>query len=424
MPFRLTISRGAAAGTERLFDQSSIVIGRSSQCDLILEPPSTSRRHARIYRRGAAYFLEDMASSNGTKLNGHPARNAQLFNGDAISIGAAVLRFWVGSSLAEAAAPSMENSGTRVLPGADRSGQRPSTVLEHTDPAIDRPRSWRAKAAVGGAGAAIALLLLLALRTIAHRDRSAAAPEPESLGRTPIEESFGLGEEVTYPRPGGKVFNLELHAPGRALVILHFQSRDISPGEVKVTANGTEVATVPADALNIDLSHQVLIGPDRLKHGEKNRIAFERARDPSGSGRWRIWNIWAEIVMLPEMPSAQLQREANASFGRAQHKFEHRNVGAANRYLAWKDFRSSWLTLEAHPDPKPALYLLALDRLREAQQELDRLCSRLLLEIHRAAQVKDWRAARATLDQVKLYFPGNDQPCPDRAEQKRAELRL
>jgi hypothetical protein len=229
---------------------------------------------------------------------------------------------------------------------------------------------------------------------------------------------------VTYPRPGGKVFNFELHAPGRALAILHFQSRDISPGQVKVTVHGKEVATVPADALNSDLPHQVLIGPDRLKHGEKNRIAFERTRDQSGSGRWRIWNIWAETVMLPEMPPEQLLREANASFGRAQQNFEHREVGAANRYLAWKDFRTSWLTLEAHPDPKPGLYLLARDRLREAQEELDRLCSRMLLEIHRAVQVRDWRAARATLDQVKLYFPGNDQPCPHRAEQKRAELHL
>ncbi len=408
---------------ERLFDQSSIVIGRSSRCDLILEPASASRRHARIYRQGAAYFLEDLASSNGTKLNGHAARNAQLSNGDAISIGSAVLRFWVGGSLAEAAASSID-SGTRVLSGADRSGQRPSAVLEQTDPAIDRRQTRRAKAAVGGAGAAVALLLLLALRTIAPRDPSAAAPEPESLGRTPIEESFGLGEGVTYPRPAGKAFNLELHAPGRALAILHFQSRDISPGQVKVTANGKEVTTVPADALNSDLSHQVLIGPDRLKHGEKNRIAFEPTRDQPGSGRWRIWNIWAEIVMLPEMPPAQLLREANAGFGRAQQNFEHREIGAANRYLAWKDFRTSWLTLEAHPDPKPGLYLLARDRLHEAQQELDRLCSRMLLEIHRAAQVRDWRAARATLDQVKLYFPGHDQPCPHRAEQKRAELHL
>jgi hypothetical protein len=47
-----------------------------------------------------------------------------------------------------------------------------------------------------------------------------------------------------------------------------------------------------------------------------------------------------------------------------------------------------------------------------------------MLEIHRAQQVKDWRAARATLDQVKLYFPGSDQHCAYRAEQKRAELDL
>jgi len=422
MGFKLTIDRGPASGPQRLFDRGAI-IGRASGCDLIVDDASASRRHARIYREGPRYFLEDLASSNGTKLNGSAAQKAQLSDGDAIAIGAAVLRFWVeNGSAREAAAVVLDESSTRILSGPGGSERQRSAVLESTDLQAGRAKIRRRTAIVACAGAGLALLLLLAVSATARRGWSAAAPEPETLGPVPIEESFGVGDGVTYPRPDGKAFELELHAPGRALAILHFHSRDISPGQVRVSANGAQVGMVPADAVNTDLSHQIRIGPDLLKRGEKNRIAFESARDRSQRQKWRIWNLWAEIVMLPEMPPEQLLREAHASFRRGQQNLEHRDVGAANRYLAWKEFRASWLTLEAHPDPKPDLYLLARDRLQEAQQELDRLCSRLMLEIHRAQQVKDWRAARATLDQVKLYFPGSDQQCAHRAEQKRAEL--
>src|SRR5262249_9739706 len=381
--------------------------------------PSASRRHARVYREGASYFLEDLASSNGTKLNGSVAQKAQLSNGDAIAIGSAVLRFCVESgSATKAAAASDGQSGTRILCG-ENGGERSALP---TDLQAARRKIKRARATVAAAGAGLVLLLLSALSAVARREKSAAGSEPEALGPARIEESFGVGEGVTYQRPDGKVFDFELHAPGRAMAILHFHSRDVAPGQVKVSANGTQVGTLPPDG-NPNRSYQILIPPDLLKGGGKNKIAFESARD-STAKKWRIWNLWVEIVMLPELAPHQPPREAYARLRRAQQNLEPRDVGAGNRYLAWKDLRTSWLTLEAHPDPKPDLFLLVWDRMQEAQQELDRLCARLMLEIHRAQQMKDRRAARATLDQVKLLFPGHDQPCAHEAEQKRAELNL
>ena len=46
-----------------------IKIGRSADCQLILDDDYVSTRHARIYRSGDGYLVEDLGSTNGTYLN-------------------------------------------------------------------------------------------------------------------------------------------------------------------------------------------------------------------------------------------------------------------------------------------------------------------------------------------------------------------
>ncbi len=249
--------------------------------------------------------------------------------------------------------------------------------------------------------------------------------EPTSLGAAMISDSFGLGLGVTYSHPDAKAFDYFFDAPAKALVLLHFQSRDISEGEVLVTANGVTVGAVPPDLLDADqVFHQVVIRPGLLRRGERNRIAFESTRNPPRRDTWRVWNLWAETKALPQLAPDELIREASALFARAEQSFERREIAAANRYSAWRDFRSAWLMLEALPDPKPDLHLLAQGRMAKAQRELDRVCASLLLHLQRSHALGEVASAREALHEVKSYFPGSDQPCPWKAEQRQAELNL
>jgi pSer/pThr/pTyr-binding forkhead associated (FHA) protein len=55
-----------------------------------------SRRHARITKGRAGYFVTDLGSSNGTTVNGHslePHRAYLLRNGDRIKVGLVVIQF-------------------------------------------------------------------------------------------------------------------------------------------------------------------------------------------------------------------------------------------------------------------------------------------------------------------------------------------
>src|SRR5690349_25133443 len=93
MAFQLVIAEGKEAGREFVFEQESVLIGRTSDCDVILYDPGVSRKHARIFSQGEAHFVEDMGSSNGTKVNGSVVKKKQLADGDNITLGPVVFNF-------------------------------------------------------------------------------------------------------------------------------------------------------------------------------------------------------------------------------------------------------------------------------------------------------------------------------------------
>jgi pSer/pThr/pTyr-binding forkhead associated (FHA) protein len=508
MGFQLTIAEGKEAGREFVFEQDSVTIGRSSDCDVVLYDPGVSRRHARIFTLADQLHVEDMGSSNGTKVNGQLVKKHKLQDGDSITLGPVTFSF-VGTVLpedvtgehgvadvhtrivsvdqvkrqkgkGEALAPQgagkeqlqqLGRSQTQTMQAVSRprnSNPRLTRSAPDADVAVVPPRparggavvpsdgggkpvlsaaerarirrespgmlgslklfwleaSGRARAAVYAAGALVAAGLVAGLYWVVlvgpGRDDN-RPPEPSILARTTIEQSFGLGEGVTYERPDMKVFKFEYLAPTRALVILYFQAQDVSQGEVSIIANGREVGLVPPDTLgSADRLLDVVIPPDVLKRGEPNEIIFDNVRNPPGRETWRIWNLRIDPVPLPEVPLDQLVREAKASFDRASLTEQRIDVGAENRYEAWKGFRNAWLLLEGHPDPRPELYDISRLRMRQAQQELDRTCARLMLEVERFYNHKEYESARATLDHVKKYFPNaNDHLCPRKAEMKR-----
>ena len=64
-----------------------VTIGRIEGNDLVLNHPSVSRRHGRIELRGAEWWIADLNSTNGIKLNGSPVLEAAIRAGDHLSVG-------------------------------------------------------------------------------------------------------------------------------------------------------------------------------------------------------------------------------------------------------------------------------------------------------------------------------------------------
>lgn len=65
-----------------------VVIGRRSACDIVLDDPKISARHARLWvDAGGALMVEDLQSTNGTRRNGQRVSRATLRVGDTLRLG-------------------------------------------------------------------------------------------------------------------------------------------------------------------------------------------------------------------------------------------------------------------------------------------------------------------------------------------------
>ena len=80
-------------GRDMTLDQGVTVIGRSSGCDIVVDDPNVSRRHAEVRRLGEGYSLVDLGSTNGTEVNGQRVGETSLMNGDVIGVGTTRLTF-------------------------------------------------------------------------------------------------------------------------------------------------------------------------------------------------------------------------------------------------------------------------------------------------------------------------------------------
>jgi hypothetical protein len=78
-------------GGELPIDRRAIVIGRSRECDLVLDDRNVSRRHAELVREPDGFVLRDLDSTNGSSVNGRRVRTAQVASGDTILLGSTSL---------------------------------------------------------------------------------------------------------------------------------------------------------------------------------------------------------------------------------------------------------------------------------------------------------------------------------------------
>lgn len=91
---KLLVTIGDVATNEFALTKPQMTLGRSDDNDVVLDDPLVSGHHALIIVAdgGRAILLQDLSSTNGTRVNGQDVRNTPLKHGDAIQIGRCVFR--------------------------------------------------------------------------------------------------------------------------------------------------------------------------------------------------------------------------------------------------------------------------------------------------------------------------------------------
>jgi hypothetical protein len=81
-------------GKRLVVGAAGVTIGRSRQCDIMLEDPNVSRKHAEVRPRGGSWVVTDLGSTNGVSVNGRRIEGPQVVrDGDRIELGTSSIDF-------------------------------------------------------------------------------------------------------------------------------------------------------------------------------------------------------------------------------------------------------------------------------------------------------------------------------------------
>ena len=176
--FALRFISGKYQGGEfPIHDDREIIIGRSSELDMVLVEDMVSRKHSKITSFGGELTIEDLGSTNGTFVNGERVKFSKLKDGDRVLIGTSIIKL---NQVDETAAKKFEERSRsarfRQQTRHPTSSGRPmsGTIEEIPLPDLLQLLSSSRKSGV---------LAIRSVRTdddveiIAHRGASAAAPE-------------------------------------------------------------------------------------------------------------------------------------------------------------------------------------------------------------------------------------------------------
>lgn len=183
-PVFLYVEKGPGAGQLIPVKQGPLVIGRASACDLRLQHPSISRRHAQLMRQAERFVLRDLGSQNGTFVNRLKVTSDQEIQvGDEIALGNAVLK----------------------LRGAGASSDKvPQVEAPVRAPARKGPNLTRVVIVGAAVGSAVAALLIVALMKSSSSSRPAATAAPAAPQSAPPADTKApeqKAEEAYVPPP-------------------------------------------------------------------------------------------------------------------------------------------------------------------------------------------------------------------------------
>ncbi len=90
----VVVIHGEGLGRRADIGDAPVLVGRSSESDLVIAHNSVSRAHCRIWREGNGYRIRDLGATNTTRLNDRRIEGeATLADGDQVTVGESILKF-------------------------------------------------------------------------------------------------------------------------------------------------------------------------------------------------------------------------------------------------------------------------------------------------------------------------------------------
>ena len=403
----LYVTEGPLKGHVFTVAEGGARLGRSSTCEISIADPALSRNNSLFERRDGAIWVTDLASVNGTYVNGEKlgSEPVRLNVGDEVAAGDSAV--FVGPPPDEDAASGLDlglgrrdepQAGGDAVPGPQRKGS----------PAI-RFILWG---------------IVFALFALAFALWMLVPGDPETLSDTRARSMREAREDAILNLSYEKV---EADTSGIYRYMLEFSG---STGELSV-----KIDSVPRDERHVSESkkldsqarselERMLSSPSlyaleseysglaprpgelksfSMKVVRTGRVfstsivdtvepqAFKDARNALETFAQNELGIWA--IQYPIEKLVELSRQSESS---ADEKYAERDVNYGNLYAALEEYGKAIFYLQT-VEPKPQGFLSLLDKQQRAAAELDSRYAERSFLVDRAVKMGDWQTARDEL---------------------------
>jgi len=190
MRARVVVSLEGAIVTEVELAKAVTVVGRHPDCDICIDHPAVSGRHMLFRVVNTTAYVEDLASTNGTRVNGHATQHQVVHHLDLIEVGLHKLHFFDDELLVAGGVSNLETTVHTDFEKTMMVGHMPATSAAEARP---RPREFDDLS-----------------RTMAiPRDPSLRAGNVQESARADTRKSAELALRVLTGIKAGEVVSLE-----------------------------------------------------------------------------------------------------------------------------------------------------------------------------------------------------------------------
>ena len=181
-------------------------VGRSANCDIIIDDPGVSRRHAKIVVVAMRVLVEDLGSVNGTWVNDQRVEGVvELADGDTLMFDKHSFKLMIEGASADLDVTVMASKATIVGAGEPVAYESPCARALLAKPGRGRGPVAAKRGRCVGRGCrvisclAVVLLVFVAYRYTSRPEQALLQSEPRSMSVTPLfraEEAWRTGELV------------------------------------------------------------------------------------------------------------------------------------------------------------------------------------------------------------------------------------
>ena len=429
--FELLVTEGPLKGRRFAVPEGGLRLGRSSTCEISIPDPALSRTHCLAEVRDDGLWVTDLASANGTFVNGEQMGpdSRCLQSGDTIAVGDSELQVVASGAATQPPAPVAETALPVIDLGLGGGGQQPAEKASART-AGRRFLLWGV-ALVCVIAAAAALLLMPVGTDQAPEGAELRATEPDRLVSFSFEKvkadaravyryalsydgqslHVAIDDVPESNRHVKKTVELKPDACARLGEIL--DSPELYRLAPEYVGNPAEPGSLRSFSLHVIRSTRVFdvtienkAEPDAFRDVRGRLEAFAK----SELGIWAIQSSVAELVAL----SADARRAADAKWAERESRF-------GNYAEALRKYDEALQYLET-VDPKPADYEDIRARRATVAQELEEVYVHHRGNADHAIGTQNWEEARYELHVLFELVPDTKDERHQEASRKLLEI--